>query len=175
VSERLIVLTDIVGYSSPIRNSSDRTRMRNHLDLVMRSLFGSDHDSWYEGRGDGMLVVMPESITQMEWIPQAFEETARRLIAGYNDRVSVGAQMSLRVALDRGTIDVDMMGYNGDCMIRAGRMIESKLFKATMCASRAVVGMITPIELTQQFNLPGFQPVRTQVKGMPISASMRFV
>ena len=80
MSERLIALTDIVGYSSPIRNHTDRTRMRNQLDLVMRTLFGSDHDSWYEGRGDGMLVVLPETITQMEWISLAFETTGKQSI-----------------------------------------------------------------------------------------------
>ena len=175
LNERLIVLTDIVGYSSPIRNHVDRTRMRNQLDLVMRTLFGSDHDSWYEGRGDGMLVVLPETITQMEGISLAFQSTGKQLLERYNNRAAVSARMSLRVALDRGEVDTDLMGFNGNCMIRAGRLIDSKLFKRAMAASRATIGLITPTELTRRFNLGGFSNVRTQVKGMPINASMRFM
>jgi|SRR5690242_871381 len=175
MSQRLIALTDIVGYSSPIRNHVDRTRMRNQLDLLMRTLFGSDHDSWYEGRGDGMLVVLPETITQMDWLPLAFETTGKSLLDSYNGRAAVSARMSLRVALDRGEVDTDLMGYNGNCMIRAGRLIDSKLFKRAMAASRATIGLITPTELTRRFSLGGHSNVRTQVKGMPISASMRFM
>ena len=173
--DRLIALTDIVGYSSPIRNHYHRSQMRNQLDLVMRTLFGSDHDSWYEGRGDGMLVVLPETITQMDWLPLSFETTGRSLLDSYNGRASVGARMSLRVAFDIGEIDTDLMGYNGDCMIRSGRLIDSKLFKRSMAASRATIGLIAPTELTRRYNLNGYTNVRTQVKGMPINASMRFM
>lgn len=175
MSDRLIALTDIVGYSSPIRNSRHRSDMRNQLDLVMRTIFGSDHDSWYEGRGDGMLVVLPDTITQMEWLPLAFETTGKQLLDRYNDRASTGAQLSLRVAVDRGDVESDLMGYNGNCMIRAGRLIDSKLFKRSMAASRATIGLIMPTELTRRFKLTGYGNVRTQVKGMPINASMRFV
>ena len=175
MSDRLIALTDIAGYSSPIRNHADRTRMRNQLDLVMRTLFGGDHDIWYEGRGDGMLVVLPETVKHMEGISLSFETTAKDLLNRYNGRSRASAQMSLRVALDLGEVDTDLMGYNGNCMIRAGRLIDSKLFKRAMAASRATIGLITPTELTRRFSLYGYSNVRTQVKGMPINASMRFV
>lgn len=174
MSDRVIALTDVVGYSSPIRRWQDRSRIRNALYEILTMAFGSDHDTWYEGRGDGMLIVAPEG-TKPTAVYQQFSETVISRLQGYNHVMQPAAQISLRVAVDCGEVFTDQMGPNGDCMIRAGRMINSRLFKDAMAASRATVGLITPTELTRRFSLDGYDNVRTQVKGMPISASMRFV
>lgn len=173
MSKQVVALTDVVGYSSPIRTSEDRTLMRNTLYEVTINAFGTDHDTWYSDRGDGMLIVLPDGVLLSD-VSDRFEVTVANRLARYNSVVHLGSRMSLRVALDYGEVGTDALGYNGDCMIRAGRMIDSRVFKQAMAASRATVGIITPTNLARQFGLH-YNNVRTQVKGMPINASMRFL
>jgi hypothetical protein len=174
MERRVVALTDVVGYSSPMRDSDDRREIRNALWNITTSAFGSDHDVWYEGRGDGNMIVLDDTITPA-WVYQEFATTVANLLQRFNGYVRPGRRISLRVAVDYGQIEMDSMGYNGDCMIRAGRLIESKLFKAAIAATRATVGIVTPNELVRQFALDGFENMRTQVKGLPIYASMRMI
>jgi len=172
--QQVIALSDVVGYSSPMRTSDDRRMIRNAIWEITTMAFGSDHDTWYEGRGDGILTVLPSTVTPA-WVYQEFATTITSRLQGYNGAMRPSRRIALRVAIDYGVVELDAMGYNGDCMIRAGRMIDSLLFKNAVCATRATVGMVTPQELTVQFGLDDFSNFRTQVKGMPIYASMRMV
>jgi hypothetical protein len=169
---QVIALSDVVGYSSPMRTSDDRRLIRNAIWEITTMAFGSDHDTWYEGRGDGILTVLPSTVTPA-WVYQEFESTVVSRLQAYNNAVRPGRRVSLRVAIDYGIVDQDSMGPNGDCMIRAGRLIESKVFRNAVCATRATVGIVTPHELVRQFSLDGYDNVRTQVKGMSLYASMR--
>ena len=174
MAQQVIALSDVVGYSSPMRTSDDRRMIRNAIWEITTMAFGSDHDTWYEGRGDGILTVLPSTVTPA-WVYQEFATTITSRLQGYNGAMRPSRRIALRVAIDYGVVELDAMGYNGDCMIRAGRMIDSLLFKNAVCATRATVGMVTPQELTVQFGLDDFSNFRTQVKGMPIYASMRMV
>lgn len=171
MEDRVIALTDVVGYSSPIRSHWDRTQIREQLDRVLRNRFGSDHDVWYEGRGDGMLIVLPANVPF--WlVTQAFENSIAHELRKYNAETHNSARLSLRAAVDMGEVEMDAMGYNGNCMIRAGRMVESKVLKGAMAASTAAVGIIVPSEYSLQFSLQ-YHNFRTQVKGMNMNVSMR--
>ena len=172
MAQQIIALSDVVGYSSPMRTSDDRRIIRNAIWEITTRAFGSDHDTWYEGRGDGILTVLPATITPA-WVYQEFATTITSRLQGYNGSVDPSRRISLRVAVDYGQVDMDAMGYNGDCMIRAGRLIDSKVFRNAVCATRATVGIVTPYELARQFSLDGYNNVRTQVKGTTIYASMR--
>lgn len=169
---QVIALSDVVGYSSPMRTSDDRRLIRNAIWEITTMAFGSDHDTWYEGRGDGILTVLPSTVTPA-WVYQEFATTVVSRLQAYNNNVRPGRRISLRVAVDYGLVDLDAMGYNGDCMIRAGRLLDSKVFRNAICATRATVGIVTPHELARQFDLDGYDNVRTQVKGTSIYASMR--
>lgn len=172
MEQRVIALSDVAGYSSPVRTHDDRRLIRNAIWEITTMALGSDHDTWYEGRGDGILTVLPATVTPA-WVYQEFATTITSRLQGYNGSVNPSRRISLRVAIDYGQVDMDAMGYNGDCMIRAGRLIDSRLFRDAVCATRATVGIVTPHELTRQFNLDGYDNVRTQVKGTSIYASMR--
>jgi hypothetical protein len=172
--QQVIALSDVVGYSSPMRTSDDRRMIRNAIWEITTMAFGSDHDTWYEGRGDGILTVLPEEVTPA-WVYQQFATTITSRLQTYNGAMRPSRRISLRVAVDFGLVELDSMGYNGDCMIRAGRLIDSKIFRNAVCATRATVGIVTPSELTRQFSLDGYANVRTQVKGMSILASMRMI
>jgi hypothetical protein len=174
MTKQIIALSDVVGYSSPMRTSDDRRAIRNAIWKITTTVFGSDVDMWYEGRGDGILTVLPSTITPV-WVYQEFEDTVTSRLQTYNNSVRPGRRISLRVAIDYGIVDQDSMGPNGDCMIRAGRLIDSKIFRNAVCATRATVGIVTPSELTRQFSLDGYANVRTQVKGMSLYASMRMI
>jgi hypothetical protein len=172
MTHRIIALSDVAGYSSPMRSSDDRRLIRNAIWEITTMALGSDHDTWYEGRGDGILTVLPSTVTPA-WVYQEFATTIVSRLQAYNNNVRPSRRISLRVAIDYGIVEMDSMGYNGDCMIRAGRLIDSKVFRNAVCATRATVGIVTPHQLTRQFGLDGFDNVRTQVKGMSIYASMR--
>jgi len=174
MEEQVVALSDVVGYSSPLRTSDDRRMIRNAIWEITTMVFGSDHYTWYEGRGDGILTVLPSTVTPA-WVYQEFATTIASRLQGYNGATKPSRKIALRVAIDYGFVEMDAMGYNGDCMIRAGRLIDSRLFREAVGATRATVGIVTPQELTTQFNLDGYDNVRTQVKGMSIYASMRMV
>ncbi|MGH7239575.1 MAG: hypothetical protein ACREHG_05860 [Candidatus Saccharimonadales bacterium] len=173
MSDRVIALTDVVGYSNPIRTHHHRTHIREQLNRCLRNRFGSDHDVWYEGRGDGMLIVFPEG-AEFWAVTQAFENSIAHELYRYNAHVANGAKISLRAAVDMGYVEMDSMGYNGDCMIRAGRMVDSKALKAAMAAGAATVGIIVPSELSIQYSL-NYENFRTQVKGMSMHVGMSLI
>jgi CRP-like cAMP-binding protein len=137
-----VLLTDIVGFGSRIRNDEERRHVRlSSRDIVRETL----DDTWdkciVEDRGDGLLIIVPPHIPTASVIAALQRELPDRL-RRHNRTYSEARRIRLRVAANVGPVVSDDFGISGEAIIRTARLIEAPVLKDAMSASKATLGMM---------------------------------
>ncbi|HEU5392095.1 MAG TPA: FxSxx-COOH system tetratricopeptide repeat protein [Streptosporangiaceae bacterium] len=135
-----IVFTDVAGFSSPLRNDSDRDVVRVVLYDTLRAAFEASAVPWaacyHEDRGDGAVIVVPPTVSTQRVVDPLAAELADRL-RQYNRRASEVVRIQLRVALHVGPVGKDREGLTGQAVITTARILDAPVIKARMAAEQA--------------------------------------
>ena len=163
-----VLLTDVVGFSSPARNDEDRRIIRDALCDMTGAMLQGIPDVWSEGRGDGLLTVVWPSIPTKAVIDLLREELLPAL-SRHNSSHRDSACFQLRAAVGVGPLFSDTMGPSGDEITTIARLVDAPPFKKAMDSSGASLGIITTTFIYETVikhdrNLPGYRPVQVDVK-----------
>jgi hypothetical protein len=163
-----VLLTDVVGFSSPSRNDEDRRIIRDALCLMTGIMLQGIADVWSEGRGDGLLTVIWPSIPTKTVICRLREELLPALWR-HNSTHRDSARFQLRAAIGVGPLASDAMGPSGDEITKIARLVDAPLFKQAMDKSGASLGVIaTPFiyetVIKHDQSLAGYRQVQVDVK-----------
>jgi hypothetical protein len=138
----LILYTDVVHFGDLARNEDHRDVVISKLWEVTAAAMAAIWDQCScEGRGDGLLIVVPPSIPPvqvLEYLLIALPIGLKRHNALYGS----GAQIRLRVALDVGPVTSTKPGAAGRVVINAARLLEARSFKQAVLEGEADLGII---------------------------------
>jgi Cyclic nucleotide-binding domain len=136
-----IFLTDVVGFGARTRNDKDRRIIREALFGMTQAALEGIHDAWSEDRGDGLLTVIPPTISTAKVMNQALEELSASL-ERHNCSQRESARFQLRFAVSVGPVVSDAMGVSGEAIIVAARLVDAVSFKEALAKSTASLGVI---------------------------------
>ena len=166
-----VLLTDIVGFGSRIRNDEERRHVRlSSRDMVRAALGGIWEKCIAEDRGDGLLIIAPPHIPTVSVIAPLQRELPDRL-RRHNRTYSESRRIRLRVAANVGPVMSDDFGASGEAIIRTSRLIEAPVLKEAMSASKATLGMMvsefvydTAIRQVEWTSPADYRQVKVRVK-----------
>src|SRR5689334_19498998 len=164
-----VVLSDVVGFGARSRTDEDRRIIREELFHITYAAMRGIPDVWsWEDRGDGLLMVIPPSIPTAEVVehlhavlPAALEE--------HNRTHPDSARIQLRVAVNVGPVTSDDIGFSGEAIIIAARLVDAPPFKKAMDETRANLGIIASMFIYETVvrhhsHMTGYSQVRVDVK-----------
>ena len=135
-----VLFTDIAGFGDPKRNDADREAVRAALYEILQASLEASGVSWadcyHEDRGDGVLVVVPPTISTLRVVDPLVPVLAARL-RQYNRRAGEVVLIQLRAVLHVGPVGRDSQGLNGQALIGAARILEAPVLKARLAADQA--------------------------------------
>jgi microcystin degradation protein MlrC len=138
----LIIYTDVVEYGDLARSEDDRAVVVSKLHEVTSAAMAAIWDRCTcEGRGDGLLIVVPASVPPvqvLEYLLIALPIGLKR----HNALYGPGAQIRLRLALDVGPVTSKTPGADGRVLVNAARLLEAKPFKQAVLRGEADLGLI---------------------------------
>ena len=170
-----MVGVDINGFTRPDRD--DDIRRFLHLALygmVATALRQSDipwEDCFHEDRGDGILIVIPPSISARGVI-DPFLGNLRKLIRLHNHACQPAAKIKLRVAAHIGPVDLDEEGFVSSVVNHMARMLDARRLKRSLDLPAAELAFIVSEYVYENvvcryptlLNPADFQAIRFQVK-----------
>ncbi|GIJ52195.1 hypothetical protein Val02_90810 [Virgisporangium aliadipatigenens] len=140
-----IVLTDIAGFGDPRRNDGDRTLIREALAQMLQESFTEAgvpwHECHHEGRGDGILTVVPPQHSTAAVLHPMMGMLAV-LLHSHNRRAGPPVYIRLRMAVHVGPIAVDRQGLTGTAIVYTARLAEAARMKERMLATEADLGVM---------------------------------
>lgn len=171
-----VLLTDIVGFSSPARTDEDCRVIRNALYGMTKMMLRRIAQARSESRGDGMLTVAWPGVPTATVIDQLLTELLPALEC-HNSTHSGPACFQLRSAISVGPLVSDAMGPSGEAITTIARLVEAPLFKQAMDTSRASLGLIATTFVYETVikhdrSLTGYRQVQVDVKTFNESAWM---
>jgi hypothetical protein len=171
----VIAGVDIADFTRRDRDDDIRRFLHKALYGMLVTALGQAGIRWddcfHEDRGDGVLLVIPPSMTARA-IVDPFLRYLRDLVRLHNHACQPAAKVQLRVAATIGPVDHDGEGFIGSDVNHMARMLEARPLKRALAASKADVAFIASEYLYDNvvcryptLVCPGdFQPVRFQVK-----------
>ena len=136
-----VLLSDVVAFGARTRNDKDRR-------IIREALFGMTHlalrgipDVWSEDRGDGLLTVVPPSVSTGRVLDQVLKKLLTAL-EWHNFAQRDSARFQLRFAVNVGPVVSDTMGVSGEAIIVVARLVEASSFKQAIAKSTASLGVI---------------------------------
>jgi class 3 adenylate cyclase len=171
-----VLLTDIVGFSSPARTDEDCRVIRNALHAMTNMMLRDIAETWSESRGDGMLIIAWPSIPTATIIDRLLTELLPAL-EHHNSTHSGPVCFQLRAAISVGPLVSDAMGPSGEAITTIARLIEAPAFKQAMDTSGASLGLIATTFVYETVikhdrSLTGYRQVQVDVKTFNGSAWM---
>ena len=161
-----IVLTDITGFSAPLRSDEDRLNLRRAMYDMLQRAFGAARLPWRdlhkEDRGDGTLIVIPPDTPATAVAAQALGHLATAL-RQHNQSASDALRMQLRVALHAGPVIGDAQGVTGNAINQTARLVQARTLRKHLSATRADLGVIVSAYI--------YDNVIRQHDGQPIAAA----
>src|SRR5215470_2748825 len=136
-----VFLTDAVGFGDRRRTDSDRLLIREVLFRMTQAAIQGIPDAHYEDRGDGVLTVVPPSVSTARVINQLRQELPAAL-ERHNSTQHESARFKLRLAINVGPVASDAMGVSGEAIIATARLVEAPSFKKALDESTASLGII---------------------------------
>lgn len=136
-----VSLTDVVQFGARTRNDNDRRIIREALARMTRAALKGMPEAWSEDRGDGLLTVVPPSVSTAKVMDQLLKVIPEAL-ARHNTTQRDSARFQLRLAINVGPLASDTMGVSGEAIILAARLIEAQNFKEAIAGSNAYLGVI---------------------------------
>ena len=136
-----VLLTDVVAFGSHSRTDRDRLIIREALFSMMDSALRNIPGTWSEDRGDGILTVVPPSISTARVMDQLLNQLTAAL-KKYNDTHRDSARFQLRLAVNVGPVVRESVGVSGQAIIVAARLVEAPDFKEAIARSAASLGVV---------------------------------
>ncbi|MCP2337610.1 cyclic nucleotide-binding domain-containing protein [Actinomadura rupiterrae] len=140
-----IMFVDVVGFSAPHRNDTDRLELRRVLyEAVPAALEGSDVPwaaCYHEDRGDGMLIVVPPQAPPARVVDPMLSLLTARL-RRHNHAASEAMRLRIRMSLHIGPVMPDREGVNGAAIIQAARLLDAPELRHRMSDTDADVGFV---------------------------------
>lgn len=175
-----ILFTDVVAFGSVARNDGDHGIIREALSNMTHIMLRGISDVRSEGRGDGLLTVVPPDIPTANVIERLLKELLPALDR-YNSIQRDSARFQLRAAVNVGPVTTDTMGVSGKAIIIAARLVEAPIFKKAIVKSTANLGLIaspfvyeTAIrDSLNPIHMPGYSRVQVKVKESSMLAWMK--
>jgi hypothetical protein len=140
-----VVAFDIIGFGLH-RDDRVQLHIREGMYNVLREAFHQSdvawHDCYRQDRGDGVLVVVPPTISTARLL----EPMAALLSAGlrcYNEVSSEAAQIRLRMAVHSGSVLFDRQGVLGHSLTRLFYLLDAPAFKTELASTADEVGLVT--------------------------------
>ena len=137
-----VIVTDVVGFSSPGRDDFGRLILRQTLAAMtyaaLQDIPGEFHG---EDRGDGVLIVVPPSVTTGK-VLEYLHDTLPKALKRHNNMYSPSAQIQLRIAVDVGPVISDDTGVSGQVIINAARLLDAPALKKAIGDSGTQLGVI---------------------------------
>jgi CRP-like cAMP-binding protein/tetratricopeptide (TPR) repeat protein len=176
-----VLYTDVAGFGNPQRNDADRDAVRAALyEILAASLEASGvpwADCYHEDRGDGVLVVVPPTISTLRVVDPLVPLLAARL-RQYNRRASEVVLIQLRAVLHVGPVGKDAEGLTGQALIGAARILEAPVLKDRLAADQAdLIFAVSDYvydhvvrHCVGQVDFAAFEHVQAQVKESRVSA-----
>ncbi len=176
-----ILFTDVAGYGDPNRNDGDRNVVRTALYEIVRSALEASGVPWaacyHEDRGDGIIVVVPPTVSTVRVVDPLIGELASRL-RQYNRRASDVVRIQLRAALHVGPVGRDTEGLTGQAIITTARILDAQPLRDRLAAQQADLGFAASDYVYEHVvrNRPGrtdpttFEHIQCQVKQIQVSA-----
>lgn len=164
-----VILSDVTGFGARTRTDADRRIIREALfSITYRMLRGIPGGWSCDDRGDGLLTVIPPSISTARVINQLHRELPAALDE-YNRTIHDSARIQLRIAINVGPVATDSMGVSGEAIIITARLIEAPRFKEAIRASEASLGLIASTFIYETVirhdrGLTGYSTVEVDVK-----------
>ena len=173
-----VILSDVAGFGSRDRTDDDRRMIREALFSMTHGALQGLPDVWsWDDRGDGVLTVIPPSVSTARIIQHLHRELPA-ILGDYNGAHHETARIQLRMAVNVGPVASDIMGVTGEAIIVTARLVDAPLFKQAMAVTRASLGLIasafvyeTVIRHAQ--DATGYAPVQVEVKESSMVAWMR--
>jgi hypothetical protein len=136
-----VLLTDVVGFGAPHRTDWDRAIIRReHMEIIQRSLAPVWAACIWQDRGDGLLIVAPPQVTTAKIMNCINRELPDQLRL-HNRTFAEAVCFNLRVAVNVGPVVGDLVGFNGESIIRTARLVEAPVLKDAMKRVGAVLGI----------------------------------
>jgi hypothetical protein len=166
---------DIVGFTRPGRDDDIRLYLHEQLYEILEKAFDHAGLPWRqcfpEDRGDGVLVVVPPSISYRGMI-DPLPERLRSLIRRHNHVSRDAAGIQLRAAAHVGPVDWDGHGFVGSDINLLYRLLEARPLRRALTSSAAELALIVSdyVYSTVVCRYPtlvspeAFRPARFQIK-----------
>ncbi len=136
-----VCLSDVVGFGARTRTDTDRLVIREALSDMTNTCLRGIPGVWSEDRGDGLLVVIPPTVSTGQVLSQLLSELPIALDR-HNSTQRVSVRFQLRFAVNVGPIVSDAMGVSGEAIIVVARLVEAPSFKEALARSTAGLGVI---------------------------------
>ncbi|WP_432830996.1 hypothetical protein [Dactylosporangium sp. CA-092794] len=132
---RMGFVIDVAGYSG--RSAREKVdiqhRVSTFVDEVLRDFDLRIADTLHHGTGDGMVVFLPSEMEVHRALVRLLRSAAEALAEDnrrYRDR------MRLRMAVVIGTLGPAAIGFSGDTIVEAGRMVDSDVLRQALIRRR---------------------------------------
>jgi tetratricopeptide (TPR) repeat protein len=178
---RTIVVVDVAGFGDHRRTNLHQLAVRDSLYAMLALAFDRSGIRWAdcdnEDRGDGVLIVVPPSVTKsvlVESLPDELTSALRE----HNRTHAVEEQIRLRVAVHAGEIHYDDHGVVGRAVNLAFRLLDAAVFKEVLARSTSELAIITSAWFFEEVvwhaaNRAEYQQVRVAVKETDTTAWIR--
>ncbi|MEU4623372.1 macro domain-containing protein [Actinoplanes sp. NPDC023801] len=125
---------DVAGYSRrSAREKVDlQLRVTTFVEEVLRDLGLRLEQTHHHGTGDGMVVFLPSEI-DVPWALTRLLRSASETVADDNRRYR--DRMRLRMAVVIGPLGPAAIGFSGDAIVEAGRMVDSEALRDALTGS----------------------------------------
>jgi hypothetical protein len=140
-----LAAVDIIGFGSRYVAVDAQAQARQRMHELLLETFSITGLSWWdchrEGRGDGILIVVPPDVNP-DRLLDPFAHHLNALLAFANRRASDTTRLQLRIAVHHGCISYDAHGVTGYNIVHLFRLLDGPAFKKAVRAARADLGLI---------------------------------
>jgi hypothetical protein len=146
---RLVLVVDVEGYSG--RAYSAQEKVQDGVARALSHACGRAGVRWTDcerqDRGDGQLLLLPSGIDEGRAVP-GLVLGLRDMLPVLNARVPAEHVIRLRVALAQGAVQIARLGYVGDAVESASRLLDSAELRAELGgAPDSDLALIVPEDL----------------------------
>jgi CRP-like cAMP-binding protein len=177
-----VFLSSVAQFDTRVRTDSDRILIREALRRMTAEALQGLPDVWTLDRRDGLLTVLPPSISTAEGMTRLLKELPAA-IERHNTSRHASAQFQLRLAINVGPVFGDAADVSGEAITVASRLLEAPYFNDAVADSSADLGIVISPFVYETFIRPGpdlnevasYIQVPVEVRGSSTTAWMRVI
>lgn len=136
---------DIAGFNTAERDDDIQLYVHTALYAMLKLAFDRSEIPWadcaYEDRGDGVLIVVPPTLS-VAGLVDPIPERLRALVRRHNRVSADAAHIQLRVAAHIGSVHYDGYGFVGHDVTLLCRLLDARPLKRMLARSGAEVAFI---------------------------------